>query len=47
MEQNNIMRFFGVLKDLNWNEKENKIEHLRSSFTKKLEKNPDKKFKAF
>ena len=37
MEHNNIMRFFGVLKDLNWNEKEKNMERFRASFNKRLE----------
>ena len=37
MEHNNIMRFFGVLKNLDWDEKEKDMEHLRSSFNKRLE----------
>ena len=36
-EPNNLMRFFGVLKNLDWDEKEENIGHLRSSFNKRLE----------
>ena len=36
-EHNNLMRFFGVLKNLDWHEKEKNMEHLRSSFNKRLE----------
>jgi len=36
MEHNNIMRFFGVLKDLDWNEKEKNMECFRASFNKRL-----------
>lgn len=35
-EQGNITRFFGVLKDLDWNEKENAIKDLRGSFARRL-----------
>lgn len=33
----NIMRFFGVLKNLDWDEKEKDIGNFRSSFNKRLE----------
>lgn len=35
-EQGDITRFFGVLKDLDWNEKENAIKDLRGSFARRL-----------
>ena len=35
-EQNDIMRFFGVLKHLDWNNKEREIKNLRESFIKRL-----------
>ena len=35
-EQGNVMRFFGVLRNLDWDEKENKMKDLRTSFSKKL-----------
>lgn len=35
-EQNNIMRFFGVLKDMDWDEKEKQMKNLRSSFGRRL-----------
>lgn len=35
-EQNNIMRFFGALKDINWDEKEKQIRNLRNSFGRRL-----------
>ena len=31
-DKNDIMKFFGVLKDSDWNEKEKNIKKLRSSF---------------
>jgi len=33
---NNIMRFFGTLKELDWEEKKENIRNLRISFNKKL-----------
>ena len=36
-EHSNLMRFFGVLKNLDWEEKEKNMEHLRGSFIKRLE----------
>ena len=36
-EQNYVMRFFGILKNIDWNEKEKNIKNLRSSFNKKLQ----------
>ena len=36
-EKNNIMRFFGVLKNLDWDEKEKNMKDFRSSFNKRLE----------
>ena len=35
-EQNNIMRFFGVLKDSDWDNKEISMKSLRESFSKRL-----------
>ena len=35
-EQGNVMRFFGVLKDLDWINKEKNIKGLRESFNKRL-----------
>ena len=35
-EQSHIMRFFGVLKDINWNNKERDMKSLRESFNKRL-----------
>ena len=34
--QGDIKRFFGVLKDINWNEKEEVIKDLRGSFARRL-----------
>ena len=36
-DQSSIMKFFGVLKDLDWNEKERNISGLRDSFNKRLQ----------
>ena len=36
-ENNNIMRFFGVLKNVDWDEKERNMKDFRSSFSKRLE----------
>ena len=36
-EQNSILRFFGVLKDIDWADKENRIKGLRGSFSKRLQ----------
>lgn len=37
----NVMKFFGVLKDegINWKEKEGKMKNFRESFNKRLGKN--------
>lgn len=35
-EPSNIMRFFGVLKNLDWDRKEKDMEHLKSSFNIRL-----------
>ena len=35
-EQNGIMRFFGVMKGLDWSDKEDRMGKLRESFNKKL-----------
>lgn len=35
-EENAIMRFFGVLKDTDWENKEGGMKDLRESFNKKL-----------
>ena len=32
-----IMKFFGVLKDLDWDEKEKNMKHFRDSFSKRLQ----------
>ena len=36
-DQNNAMRFFGVLKDLDWDKKKEEISNLRKSFNKRLQ----------
>jgi len=36
-EQNDIMKFFGILKDINWNEKDEYMKNLRISFKTKLQ----------
>ena len=36
-EHKDIMRFFGVLKNLDWDKKEENMQHLRSSFNKRLQ----------
>ena len=35
-KEQNIMRFFGVLKDADWDNKERNMKNLRESFNKKL-----------
>lgn len=35
-KSNNIMDFFGVLKNIDWGKKEKNMEQLRSSFNKRL-----------
>ena len=35
-EQNDIMRFFGILGELDWESKEKNIKNLRKSFNEKL-----------
>ncbi len=35
-EQSNVMRFFGVLKDLDWDNREKNMKSLRESFNKRL-----------
>ncbi len=35
-DNGSIMNFFGVLKNLNWNAKEERMKDLRQSFNKKL-----------
>lgn len=35
-EQGNLERFFGVLKDSDWKEKERRMKGLRASFNKRL-----------
>jgi len=35
-EQSSIMRFFGILKNLDWEEKEKGMKSLRESFNKRL-----------
>lgn len=37
MEQDKIMRFSGVLKNLNWGEKEKRMEYFKASFNKRPE----------
>lgn len=36
-QQKDLMRFFGVLKDLDWENKEKSMKNLRESFSKKLQ----------
>ncbi|MBI2558113.1 hypothetical protein HYW20_02215 [Candidatus Woesearchaeota archaeon] len=36
-EHKDVMRFFGVLKNIDWGEKEKNMQHLRGSFNKRLE----------
>ena len=36
-EQNDVMRFFGVLKDIDWVEREKNMKNLRESINKKLQ----------
>ncbi|MBS3149941.1 antitoxin VapB family protein [Candidatus Woesearchaeota archaeon] len=36
-EQNNIMEFFGVLKNSDWDKKEKNMKNLRDSFNRKLQ----------
>ena len=36
-EQSNIMRFFGILKGLEWKEKEKSMKNFRDSFNKRLQ----------
>ena len=35
-ERDDVMKFFGVLRNLDWNEKESEMKNLRASFSKKL-----------
>ena len=35
-EQHNIMGFFGVLRDIDWHNKERNIKNFRESFNKRL-----------
>lgn len=35
-EKDDIMRFFGVLKSADWDEKETNMKNLRASFNKRL-----------
>ena len=35
-EQNDILRFFGILKNLDWNDKERNMKGMRESFNKRL-----------
>jgi predicted CopG family antitoxin len=35
-EQQDIMKYFGVLKHVDWNKKENNIKSMRKSFNKRL-----------
>ncbi len=36
-EKSNIMDFFGVLKDVDWEERENNMKSLRKSFSRRLQ----------
>jgi len=36
-DQSNIMKFFGILRDLDWDEKEKNMKNLRDSFNKRLQ----------
>jgi predicted CopG family antitoxin len=36
-DHDDIMSFFGVLKDRDWNEKERHIKNLRASFNRRLQ----------
>lgn len=36
-EQKDLMRFFGILKELDWDNKEKSMKSLRDSFNKKLQ----------
>ena len=36
-EKNDIMTFFGVLRDMDWDAKEKNMKNLRGSFNKKLQ----------
>lgn len=36
-DQNSLMRFFGALKELDWDEKEKSMSQLRESFNKRLQ----------
>jgi predicted CopG family antitoxin len=35
-EKGDVMRFFGILKDSDWKEKEERMKRLRESFNKRL-----------
>ena len=36
-EQSSILRFFGILKTLDWDEKEKNMKNLRGSFNRRLQ----------
>ena len=36
-KEQNVLRFFGILKGLDWDEKEKNMKNLRSSFNKRLQ----------
>lgn len=36
-KQNNVMKFFGILKDVDWDEREKHIKLFRESFNKRLQ----------
>ncbi|MBI2546813.1 antitoxin VapB family protein [Candidatus Woesearchaeota archaeon] len=36
-EQDHVMKFFGVLKDAAWDEKEKRMKDFRNSFNKRLQ----------
>lgn len=36
-EHDNLMKFFGILKEADWDKKEKSMENLRNSFNKRLQ----------
>ena len=36
-KKNNLMRFFGILKELDWTKKEDNMKKFRNSFKKRLQ----------
>lgn len=36
-DQDNVIKFFGILKNIDWAEKEKNMQNLRGSFNKKLQ----------